>query len=97
MYNRYALLDKNKFPKNNNFTKLLVLVGDGHFSPVGGYHPKRDLILILDTARFKYPPHWISLELLWEAMHALDKTTGKLIVLVFFFKKKLRIAYACIR
>lgn len=57
--------------------KTVNQTGDGHFSPVGGYHPKRDLILILDTARFKYPPHWISLELLWEAMHALDKTTGK--------------------
>lgn len=78
MYNRYAQIKTSS--KNNNFTDLcvLVLVGDGHFSPVGGYHPKRDLILILDTARFKYPPHWISLELLWEAMHALDKTTGKL-------------------
>ena len=54
-----------------------LLLGDGHFSPVGGYHPGKDLILILDTARFKYPPHWISLELLWEAMHALDNSTGK--------------------
>lgn len=24
----------------------------------GGYHPGRDMVLILDTARFKYPPHW---------------------------------------
>ncbi len=27
--------------------------GDGHFSPVGGYNQARDLVLILDTARFK--------------------------------------------
>ena len=27
--------------------------GDGHFSPVGGYHKERDLVLILDVARFK--------------------------------------------
>ncbi len=26
--------------------------GDGHFSPIGGYHPQRDLVLIMDTARY---------------------------------------------
>ena len=51
--------------------------GSGHFSPVGGYHAGRDLALILDVARFKYPPHWVSIERLWEAMHGLDDTTGK--------------------
>ncbi len=33
--------------------------GDGHFSPIGGFHAQRDLVLILDTARFKYAPHWV--------------------------------------
>ncbi|XP_048765526.2 glutathione gamma-glutamylcysteinyltransferase-like isoform X1 [Ostrea edulis] len=51
--------------------------GDGHFSPVGGYHPEKDLVLMLDTARFKYPPHWIPVELLWDAMHAMDESTGE--------------------
>jgi glutathione gamma-glutamylcysteinyltransferase len=27
--------------------------GSGHFSPIGGYHPQRDLVLIMDVARFK--------------------------------------------
>jgi len=31
--------------------------GDGHFSPIGGYNKKNDLVLIMDVARFKYPPH----------------------------------------
>lgn len=35
---------------------LVLIAGDGHFSPLGGYHEGRDLVLILDTARFKYPP-----------------------------------------
>ena len=39
--------------------------GDGHFSPVGGYHEGEDLALILDTARFKYPPHWVPLPVLY--------------------------------
>ncbi|KAJ1617053.1 Phytochelatin synthase, partial [Pavlovales sp. CCMP2436] len=33
--------------------------GDGHFAPLGGYHREKDLCLVLDTARFKYPPHWV--------------------------------------
>ena len=51
--------------------------GSGHFSPIGGYHAGRDRVLVLDVARFKYPPHWISAETLWRAMHALDPATGR--------------------
>jgi hypothetical protein len=29
--------------------KTLKQTGDGHFSPIGGFHPERDLVLILDT------------------------------------------------
>ena len=31
----------------------LEQTGVGHFSPVGGYHPGRNMVLILDVARFK--------------------------------------------
>jgi len=51
--------------------------GSGHFSPIGGYHEARDLALILDVARFKYPPHWVSVERLWGATHAIDPATGR--------------------
>ncbi|GBF98758.1 glutathione gamma-glutamylcysteinyltransferase [Raphidocelis subcapitata] len=50
--------------------------GDGHFSPIGGVHAGRDMALILDTARFKYPPHWVPIPLLFEAMAAVDAATG---------------------
>ncbi|CAK7349309.1 unnamed protein product [Dovyalis caffra] len=50
--------------------------GSGHFSPIGGYHAGKDMVLILDVARFKYPPHWVPLELLWEAMSTIDEATG---------------------
>lgn len=33
--------------------KVLGQTGDGHFSPVGGYHRGRDLVLLMDVARFK--------------------------------------------
>lgn len=51
--------------------------GAGHFSPVGGYHAGRDLVLILDVARFKYPPHWVPLESLFSAMLPKDAETGR--------------------
>jgi hypothetical protein len=47
--------------------KTLGQTGDGHFSPVGGYDRATDSILILDVARFKYPPHWVPVEMMWEA------------------------------
>lgn len=51
--------------------------GSGHFSPIGGYHAGKDLALVLDVARFKYPPHWIPAERLWRAMQEIDPTTSK--------------------
>ena len=51
--------------------------GSGHFSPVGGYHEGRDLVLILDVARFKYPPHWVPLPDLHRAMQPRDPETGR--------------------
>lgn len=51
--------------------------GSGHFSPIGGYHAARDLVLVLDVARFKYPPHWIAADRLWQAMHPVDLATGR--------------------
>lgn len=51
--------------------------GSGHFSPLGGYHAARDLVLVLDVARFKYPPHWLPLEQLFRAMLPLDTATHR--------------------
>ena len=34
------------------------------------------MVLILDTARFKYPPHWVPLAELYQAMAAVDPATG---------------------
>ncbi|KAK7336888.1 hypothetical protein VNO77_17439 [Canavalia gladiata] len=55
---------------------VLNQTGAGHFSPIGGYHAERDMVLILDVTRFKYPPHWLPLTLLWDAMSTIDQTTG---------------------
>ncbi|CAI2190479.1 3350_t:CDS:2, partial [Funneliformis geosporum] len=50
--------------------------GDGHFSPVGAYNPEKNMVLILDTARFKYPSYFSSVDLLYDAMFPLDKETN---------------------
>lgn len=50
--------------------------GDGHFSPIAGYHRGLDLVLVLDVARFKYPPYWVPLTSLWAAMSHVDPHTG---------------------
>lgn len=58
------------------YVTVWLQTGTGHFSPIGGYHAVKDMVLILDVARFKYPPHWVPLSLLWEAMDTIDEATG---------------------
>lgn len=57
--------------------QALGQTGDGHFSPLGGFHRERGLVLILDTARFKYPPHWVPARALWAGMRRVDPSTGR--------------------
>eukprot|EP01031_Cornospumella_fuschlensis_P026345 gene26345-31824_t len=56
--------------------EVLGQVGVGHFSPMAGYHNSTDRVLILDVARFKYPPHWVKVEDLYAAMCTTDTETG---------------------
>ncbi|KAF9183740.1 hypothetical protein BGZ51_006498 [Haplosporangium sp. Z 767] len=50
--------------------------GSGHFSPIGGYHEVEDKVLVLDTARFKYPPFYATVTELWESLLPQDPETG---------------------
>ena len=61
----------------NYSRRTLGQTGDGHFSPIGGYHAATDCVLVLDTARFKYPPHWVPVDVLFAAMQAEDLATGQ--------------------
>ncbi|KAF4321383.1 hypothetical protein BBO99_00004941 [Phytophthora kernoviae] len=56
----------------NYSRKVLGQTGDGHFSPIGGYHAERDMVLLMDVARFKYPPHWVRLSKVFESMQCVD-------------------------
>ena len=51
--------------------------GGGHFSPVGGFHAASDSVLVLDVARFKYPPYWVPVPELYNACAAPDPVTGR--------------------
>ncbi|TKA53803.1 hypothetical protein B0A53_03593 [Rhodotorula sp. CCFEE 5036] len=57
--------------------KTLGQTGDGHFSPIGALCEEKDMVLILDVARFKYPSYWVPVSLAYEAMFPLDKATGQ--------------------
>ncbi|PAV62021.1 hypothetical protein WR25_00588 [Diploscapter pachys] len=51
--------------------------GSGHFSPLAAYHSATDSVLIMDVARFKYPPHWVTLKQLRKSMCSIENTTKK--------------------
>uniref|UniRef100_A0A914WDW1 glutathione gamma-glutamylcysteinyltransferase n=1 Tax=Plectus sambesii TaxID=2011161 RepID=A0A914WDW1_9BILA len=55
---------------------VLGQTGGGHFSPIAAYDEGSDRALIMDVARFKYPPHWVELKLLHQAMQSVDKSTS---------------------
>lgn len=57
----------------------------GHHSPLAAYHGGSDRFLILDTARYKYPPVWVRADDLFAAMNTRDasvptKTRGYVLV-----------------
>ena len=56
--------------------RAAVGIHSGHYSPLGGYHGGSDSVLIMDVARFKYPPHWVPLSSLFRAMRFADPETG---------------------
>ncbi|PWB81002.1 MAG: glutathione gamma-glutamylcysteinyltransferase [Methylocystaceae bacterium] len=47
-------------------------IRDGHISPLAAYDENTDRFLILDVARFKYPPVWVEATELFAAMNTID-------------------------
>ena len=64
--------------------KTLGQAGGGHISPLGAYDQRRDLVLILDTANYRYPWVWVKVDTVWRAMattdDASDRSRGYLVV-----------------
>jgi len=48
----------------------------GHISPLAAYDGKTDRFLILDVARYKYPPVWVTAADLFNAMNTEDADNG---------------------
>jgi len=61
----------------NYSRKPLGQAGGGHVSPLGAYDENTDSVLLLDVAKFKYPPVWIALTDLLAAVSTTDTDSGK--------------------
>lgn len=46
--------------------------GDGHWSPIGSYSYANDAFLVMDVAKYKYPPAWIPATMLYQSLSTLD-------------------------
>jgi len=53
------------------------IAGGGHISPVAAYNEKADRFLILDVARYKFLPSWVTADRLYAAMNTPDSSSGK--------------------
>ena len=67
-----ALSDKDSRVIVNFYRGALGQPGSGHFSPLAAYDEKTDRVLILDTASYKLPPAWVSMDDMWKAMATVD-------------------------
>ena len=56
----------------NYHRKTLGQQTGGHFSPLAAYDKETDRFLILDVARYKYPPVWVKADELFAAMNTKD-------------------------
>jgi glutathione gamma-glutamylcysteinyltransferase len=78
LVNKISRNDKNDIFLVVNFSrKQLGQTGDGHYSPIGAFHMKKGYVLVLDVARFKYPPYWVKIQDMWDAMAVNDKATNQ--------------------
>jgi len=79
-----ALKSTDRYVVVNFSRDRITQPGGGHFSPLAAYDIKSDRFLVLDTARYKYPPYWVKAQDLWDAMNTLDDsakaTRGFLII-----------------
>jgi hypothetical protein len=82
---RDYLRAKDHFVMVNYLRKALGQELGGHISPLAAYDAAADRFLILDVARYKYPPVWVKAAELFDAMNTTDaandnKTRGYVLV-----------------
>ena len=66
------LRDKNSRILVNFRRSVIHEEGGGHWSPLASYSPIIDAFLILDVAKYKYPPTWVPARTLYQAMATRD-------------------------
>lgn len=72
-----ALADSGKRVIVNYSRKALNQEGGGHISPLAAYDKDSDRFLILDVARYKVPPVWVTAKDLFDALNTKDTDAGK--------------------
>lgn len=82
---RDYLRAKDHFVLVNYLRKALGQQIGGHISPLAAYDAQADRFLILDVARYKYPPVWVKASELFDAMNTTDaandnKTRGYVLI-----------------
>jgi glutathione-S-conjugate glycine hydrolase len=82
---RDYLAAKDHFVIVNYLRKAIGQETGGHISPLAAYDAKVDRFLILDVARYKYPPVWVTASDLFDAMNTTDasndnKTRGYVLI-----------------
>lgn len=70
-----ALGDDGQYVLVNYLRAKLGQEGAGHWSVLAAYDAKSDKVLILDVAKYKYPPVWVSIRTLLDAINTLDSTS----------------------
>ena len=69
---RAYLATRDHFVLVNYLRKAIGQETGGHISPLAAYDAKSDRFLILDVARYKYPPVWVKASDLFDAMNTTD-------------------------
>jgi hypothetical protein len=82
---RDYLATRDHFVIVNYLRKAIGQQTGGHISPLAAYDDKADRFLILDVARYKYPPVWVKTSDLFDAMNTTDaandnKTRGYVLI-----------------
>jgi hypothetical protein len=81
-----TLSDDGQFVLANYFRANLGQVGGGHWSALAAFDAQSDRVLILDVAKYKYPPVWVSISTLRQAIATIDTTSNKARGLVIISK-----------
>jgi len=71
-----ALESGSRFVVVNFLRKAIGQQTGGHISPLAAYDAKEDRFLVLDVARYKYPPFWVKASDLFDAMNTTDASNG---------------------